>query len=66
MRKTANFSKIYVNDKFDKSRFDPSHFNNNINNTSPKIVQLLNNINKLDEIDMKNHGKNSNILYFQM
>ena len=57
MRKTANFSKIYVNDKFDKSRFDPSHFNNNINNTSPKIVQLLNNINKLDEIDMKNHGK---------
>lgn len=58
MRKTANFSKINMYHKFDKNVFDPTKLNKELVETSPKITQLLNNIKKLDELDMKNHGKN--------
>ena len=44
--------------KFDKNVFDPTKLNKELVETSPKITQLLNNIKKLDELDMKNHGKN--------
>ena len=57
MRKTANFSKINMNHKFDKAIFNPTQLNKDIVDASPKIVQLLNNIKKLDELDQKNHGK---------
>jgi hypothetical protein len=57
IRKTENFSKIYNYHKFDKFEFDPNKLNNEIYIASPKIAQLINNINNLDKIDMKNHGK---------
>ena len=57
MRKTANFSKINLYHKFDKSNFSPVDFNKNLLETSPKILRLLNNIKKLDELDIKNHGQ---------
>ena len=46
-----------MNHKFDKSIFNPTELNKDIVDASPKIVQLLNNIKKLDELDQKNHGK---------
>ena len=58
MRKTANFSKITMTDKFDKTRFDVEQFRANLNESSPKILQLMNNIKELDKKDMENHGKN--------
>lgn len=57
MRKTANFSKINLYHKFDKSNFSPVDFNKNLSQTSPKILRLINNIRKLDELDIKNHGQ---------
>ena len=57
MRKTANFSKIANYHKFDKTIFDPNKLNNELNEASPKMIQLLNNIKELDAQDMKNHGK---------
>jgi len=57
MRKTANFGKISMYHKFDKASFNPTQLNKEIIDASPKIVQMLNNINKLDELDQKNHGK---------
>ena len=57
MRKTANFSNIDNNFKFDKSSFNPKQLNDAIKFRSPKMTQLLENIQNLDELDMKNHGK---------
>lgn len=57
MRKTANFSKINLYHKFDKTNFSPVDFNKNLLETSPKILRLLNNINQLDRLDIKNHGQ---------
>ena len=57
MRRVENFGKINNEHKFDKNVFNPTKFNKDITDTSPKIVQLLNNIKKLDELDEKNHGK---------
>tara|TARA_Y100000389_G_scaffold198787_1_gene235921 strand:+ start:7460 stop:10540 length:3081 start_codon:yes stop_codon:yes gene_type:complete len=57
MRKTANFSKISNYHKFDKSQFDPDKLNSELYSASPKIAQLLNNIENLDKQDMLNHGK---------
>ena len=57
MRKTANFSKINNYHKFDKTIFNPTKFNEELINTSPKITQLLNNIKQLDDYDEKNHGR---------
>jgi hypothetical protein len=57
MRKTANFGKIFNYHKFDKVVFDPKKLQNQMDITSPKMAQLLNNIKLLDENDQKNHGK---------
>ena len=57
MRKTANFSNIDNNFKFDKNSFNPGALNNSLQFRSPKMSQLLNNIKTLDELDVKNHGK---------
>ena len=57
MRKTANFSNIDNNFKFDKSGFNPKQLNDAIEFRSPKMTQLLQNIQNLDELDMKNNGK---------
>ena len=58
MRKVANFSKIDNENKFDKVTFDTNSFSSDkLNELSPKMLQLLNNINMLDEIDKKKYGK---------
>ena len=58
MRKTANFGKIANYHKFDKTTvFDPEKLKKDLAEASPKIIQLMNNIAKLDELDQENHGK---------
>ena len=57
MRKTANFGKIKIYHKFDKPGFSVDEVNKDILEASPKMVQLLNNIKKIDEEDQRNHGK---------
>jgi len=57
MRKTANFSKILNYHKFDKNSFDPTKLNEDLIDTSPKMVQLLHNIKELDAQDVKYHGR---------
>ena len=58
MRKTANFGKITNYHKFDKTKvFDPEKLKADLAEASPKIIQLMNNIAKLDELDQQNHNK---------
>lgn len=57
IRSVSNFSKQNNFDKFDKPSFDTKKFRENIKITSPKLHELLDNINKLDEEDMKIHKK---------
>ena len=58
MRKTANFSKIANYHKFDKNVFNSKKFLEDLDEASPKIIQLINTITQLDEEDKKNHNKN--------
>ena len=58
MRKTANFGRIFNYHKFDKTKvFDPEKLKKDLAEASPKIIQLMNNIAKLDDLDKQNHGK---------
>tara|TARA_Y100000768_G_scaffold385554_1_gene371900 strand:- start:1601 stop:4666 length:3066 start_codon:yes stop_codon:yes gene_type:complete len=56
MRKKANFSKINMLHKFDNLNFNHEKFNSDLNDASPKLIQLLNNIKNLDKLDKKNYG----------
>ena len=57
MRKTANFGKILNHHKFDKQSFNQKQFLDDVAEASPKIIQLMKNIENLDSLDQKNHGK---------
>jgi len=57
MRKTANFGKILNHHKFDKKSFNQKQFLDDVAEASPKIIQLMKNIENLDALDKKNHGK---------
>ena len=57
MRKTANFGKILNHHKFDKKSFNEKQFLDDLAEASPKIIQLMKNIENLDAQDKKNHGK---------
>ena len=57
MRKTANFGKILNHHKFDKQSFNEKQFLDDVAEASPKIIQLMKNIEILDSLDQKNHGK---------
>ena len=57
MRKTANFGRIMNYHKFDKSVFNVKNFLDDLAEASPKIIQLMKNIETLDSIDKSNHGK---------
>ncbi len=57
MRKTANFGKILNHHKFDKKSFNEKQFLDDVAEASPKIIQLMKNIENLDALDLKNHGK---------
>lgn len=57
VRKTANFGKIANYHKFDKKIFTPKKLLEDLDEASPKIIQLMNNIENLDKEDEKNHGR---------
>ena len=56
VRKTANWSKIVPVNKFDKPTFDAKKTAEMMPVASPKMQALFDNIAKLDEADMKEHG----------
>lgn len=57
IRTVANYSKQKPTDKIDKNNFNLQLFKDNLETTSPKLVELLKTINDLDEADMKTHNK---------
>ena len=50
-RKIINFSSIGQTDRFDKKSFNPENLLENLSETSPKMIAMLEQINKLDEKD---------------
>jgi hypothetical protein len=52
-----NYSSIGLNERFDKPAFDKNYFLKNLIVSSPKMVELLKNIKRLDESDYKKYGK---------
>lgn len=57
LRKTANWSTLQKEHKFEKQTFDTKVFLEDLPIASPKLAVLLNKIKELDENDMKTHGK---------
>lgn len=57
IRNVSNFSTIKPADKFPHRPADAERFNKRMPEVSPKLVELLNTIKRLDEADMKRHGK---------
>jgi hypothetical protein len=57
IRNVINFSKQKPYHKMDKSSFNPKKFNDDIFEASPKLDTLIQNIQKLDESDVKNYGE---------
>lgn len=58
LRQIENWSKIISTQRFDKqSKFNPEEIREKLHIYSPKASQLLDMIEKLDENDMKTHGK---------
>lgn len=52
-----NFSSIQSTDRFDKKTFDSEAFIEKLSASSPKLLALLNNIQKLDKKDFNSTGK---------
>jgi len=57
LRRVANWSKITPTHKFDKKTFKPKDIAENLQELSPKMAALLNNIQELDAADMSKYGK---------
>lgn len=57
IRNVANYTKQDVTDKFDKSNLNIKTFADNIAIKTPKLEELISNINRLDEEDKKKYGK---------
>jgi len=57
LRRIGNFSNIKPYHKFDKNSFNKEQLLNDIIHASPKISQMMTNINILDENDKKKYGK---------
>lgn len=57
LRRVANWSKIAPSHKFDKKTFKPDEIVEHLNELSPKMVALLDNIRELDAEDMSKYGK---------
>ena len=57
IRKIGNFSMQTKEHKIDKVGFNLKNFEKNLEYVSPKVIKLLDNINKLDENDMKLYNK---------
>ena len=56
IRKKSNWSKVNPKFKIDSNEFDPEFFLKNMPSHSPKLVELLKNIESLDKKDMKKDG----------
>lgn len=56
IRKTANWTTVKANHKFDKKGFDPKSVLKDLPIVSPKMAKLFENIKKLDEADMNETG----------
>jgi|SRR6476620_895683 len=56
-QRITNFSSIGMTDRFDKSKFDPENFLFTLKANSPKLLELLKNIQTLDRSDYNKHGK---------
>ena len=56
-RQSENWSKISPNHKLDNKLFNKADILQNIPFASPKLVQMFNIIKKLDENDLKTHGR---------
>lgn len=57
IRNASNFSSPKPEDKFPHQPLNAQKFNLKMHDTSPKLVELLRTIKRLDEDDMKRHGK---------
>lgn len=57
IRKVANFSYQSNTDKIDKNNFNVENLKKKLEIISPKMIKLLENIEKLDREDMKKHKK---------
>jgi len=57
VRKKSNISKSSPNYKFDNPEFQPDILLNDMKTHSPKLLALLDKIEKLDKSDFKKHGK---------
>lgn len=57
IRNASNFSVLKPEDKFPHRTEDSDRFNSKMPETSPKLVELLKTIKRLDDDDMKRHGK---------
>ena len=57
MRQTANWSKILPEHKIDNKKFNKNLVKETIHNASPKLEQLFDIINQVDEQDMNTYGK---------
>ena len=57
LRRTANWTVLEKEHKFEKDTFNPRKFVEDLPVASPKLFTLLEKIKKLDEQDLINHGK---------
>jgi superfamily II DNA or RNA helicase len=57
LRRTANWSSLEKEHKFDKNTFDPAKLLEDLPVASPKLHEMLKKIKELDENDLKYHGK---------
>lgn len=57
IKETGNWSKLDKEHKFDNPSFNPQKVAKDIDVAAPKLKKLIDNIKKLDEEDMKKHGK---------
>jgi superfamily II DNA or RNA helicase len=57
LRRVANWTKIEKTHKLDKSSFSPESVLDDMAKYSPKMIALMQNIQELDEKDMKEHGQ---------
>jgi hypothetical protein len=56
-QRITNFSSIGLKDRFDKPKFDRDDFLTYLEASSPKLLELLRNIQELDRKDYNKHGK---------
>lgn len=57
LRTSENWTKILKHHRFDKPSFNPSLFLNDMTTMSPKMVEMIDTIRKLDDADFKRYGK---------